>query len=668
MKWSSLIGVVLGVLLVVPYVAAFGVTMQTLGLHSNGTQYEDFENGFWIVYGMNHTSHAYYTRIINATTNETVLELDYRIGSVVQVESGKGMLVTSMKRYSLMFYRIEDGSYQLIWKLDTRKYGWISYVLPVENEGLILLGTVDTSPNDFGGHYILGIDFNGNLKFATNLHVTGQMVSDIIPVKNREYLVIIPGLGGGTPYLGLIDGSGNIIRSIRIDYPVASNIYIQKHRFIMISWNKKADGYINNIKTYYGIWTLNLTHVATVELPHGLLGASPIFDNSSLYLFTVKKTNTAYNLVEYRYLLNGTLLWTKKVQRLEFGELQGNTGMVTQLVRWVLLPYPNVYVGVHLAGRTVNIVAVDFRNGIPLSSVHLPVVKSPTGYYIFYDAHYLYMWHRVYILNTSGIPSALLVKSNLPANVTVGGAYFGVTPFYVKLKPGKYSLYILRRGYAPLKRVLTVGPHEGIGFFANLTPLNATVLLNSTPLSQVNIVPLGITVDTPSNVSLHNGTYTFVFTPKKYLGQYLTVRRIVTLHPNETLSLNVKLPFIRSKLVVTSNVHNATVYVDDKQVGEIPVQVFVTPGIHNVTVMADGYVSKSIEINATCPILNVSVSLKSLPTSSNMTPYSSASKAPSTSPLSSENRPQQSTHSVCGPGFIVVLTITSLFYIKRRRF
>ena len=223
-----------------------------------------------------------------------------------------------------------------------------------------------------------------------------------------------------------------------------------------------------------------------------------------------------------------------------------------------------------------------------------------------------------------------------------------------------------------MERVLTVGPHEGIRFFANLTPLNATVVLNSTPAAEVDIVPAGITVDTPSRVSLRNGTYTLIFGSKDYPAQYGRIRKTITLRPNETTVINVELPLIRSKLLVTSNVENATVYVDGKRVGRVPLKVFVIPGSHNVTVTAEGYLPKSIEVDATGPVLNVSIGLTPVVKPKTASPSTSTEVVSHTdqargSDDSTKTQSGVSIHSICGPGFFVVLLAIVPLVMKRTK-
>ncbi|WP_054840715.1 hypothetical protein [Thermococcus peptonophilus] len=209
---------------------------------------------------MNSKTHSYFTKIVNASNNETVLTINERVGPVVPVEGGKYFLLTTIgNEYSLRLYRLEDGEYSLVWKFDTSRYGWVSSVLPpVKDKDLILAGTVDVSQNNFGGHYVIGLDFSGTLKFATNLHVKRNTVSDILPAGgNGMYLVIIPpGLGHGLPYLGLIDESGNIVKSVRVNYPWASQyVYVQGRDFVMVSWHEKDEGVRKGSKNL--LWNLD---------------------------------------------------------------------------------------------------------------------------------------------------------------------------------------------------------------------------------------------------------------------------------------------------------------------------------------------------------------------------------------------------------------------------
>ncbi|WP_367883146.1 PEGA domain-containing protein [Thermococcus peptonophilus] len=444
-------------------------------------------------------------------------------------------------------------------------------------------------------------------------------------------------------------------------------------------------GYVKDLKTYYGIWTLNLTHVATVELPHRFLGATPVFDNNMLYLFTVEKSNSTYNLIESKYHLNGTLVWRRKVGKLKFEELPepSNNCVISggENVLPIILPYSNVYVGVYLVGKAVNVVAVDFKDAIPPlanASITLPVTYNEWGgcsVGFMYDNKYIEAGSEVYSINTTAIPSAVIVDSNLPANVTVDGKWSGKTPFYLNVEPGRHRVEIVRRNYSPpIERVVRVGSHEGVRVFATLTPLNATVVLTSTPTAEVDILPAGITVNTPSNVSLRNGTYTLIFKSKEYPGQYERIRKTVTLlPPNETRTINVELSLIRSELNINSTVENATVYIDGKMVGgNSPLQVFVVPGSHNVTLKAQGYLPESVEINATRPVLNVSVALTPVTDSNRDETFSSPTTATpsithsSTSLKPTETESKKDTHSTCGPGFMVFLSITAVFALRRR--
>ncbi|GEM_PF-5730300 len=654
-----LLAIFVGMLLVVPVVVAFDVKLAFVESQDDYSGIY-FTNGLWVIYQENSTSHMHSTRIVNASSGETVLTINDLLGSVVPVDEGYLLVSTVSKENSLRLYRLNGEKYTLVWKIDTSRYGWVSYILPVHEKNLILAGTVDASKENLGGHYIIGVDFGGKLKFATNLHVVGNTVSSILPAGNGKYLVVVPGFGKGLPYFGLIDESGNVLKSVRINYPVASiKIYIQDDKFVMASWRDKSEGYIPDIKTYYGIWTLNLTPVAIVELPYEFLGAVPIFDNNSLYLFMVKQLNSTCTLVESKYLLNGTLQWRRDVQSLKFSEPLKGYWMSTNSISTVLLPYHNVHVGVYPCGATVNVVAIDFRNAVPLASTYLPMGKGPNYYFAYYDAKYIYTGPKVYLIDTSWVPSAVLIDSIPPGNVTIDERHFGLTPLYTRLSAGRHEVRIVRGNYSPVERVLTIGPHEGIRLSVHLSPLNATLCLNSTPVAEVDIVPEGITVYTPAKVSLHNGTYILIFKSKEYPAQYGSVRKTVELSPNETAFINVELPLIRSELIVTSNVVNATVYVDGKPVGRSPVRVFVIPGFHNITVRANGYIMKSVVVNVTKPTLNVSVDLSPVvePGTSPIKPLSNTTQILTSSTSKVNNN---SSHLVCGPGLIVIFAVSVL--------
>lgn len=372
---AVVVGVLIGFLLMASPAGAFEVKLAFVG-PSGDYSGEYFMNGFWVVYRENYASNTYFTEIINASSGKTVLALNDFVAHVVPVGNKYLLVSTGKNEYYLRLYRNEGGTYTLVWNIDVTKYGWVSYILPVPEKNLILVGTVDVSQDDFGGHYVLGVDFSGKIKFATNLHVVGQAVSAIIPTGNGKYLAIVPGLGGGTPYFGLINESGNIVRSLRMWYPVtAATVYIQK-RYIMVAWQNKSEGKISEIKTYYGVWTLNLTPVATFKLPYRFLEAIPIFANDSLYLFTVKNSGLTCTLMESRYLQNGTLVWSRVVQKTKLANLS-KFGISLDTVASVLLPYPNVGVIVYPCGDRANIVAVDFTTAVPLEKLVRENVARP---------------------------------------------------------------------------------------------------------------------------------------------------------------------------------------------------------------------------------------------------------------------------------------------------
>lgn len=184
------------------------------------------------------------------------------------------------------------------------------------DRNLILVGTTDVSQDNFGGHYIVGMSFDGNIRFATKLNVTGNFISKIISLGDGRYLVIVPAPVGASAYLALIDENGDILKSERVGTSFGGGVYLQDG-FVIVSWHEGDSDLIKDIRTVWGIWTRDLVSIAIVNTSYEWLGATPVFDGDSIYLFKISKYHTKPILKEAKYLLNGTLVWVKNVTLLE---------------------------------------------------------------------------------------------------------------------------------------------------------------------------------------------------------------------------------------------------------------------------------------------------------------------------------------------------------------
>jgi len=330
----------------------------------------------------------------------------------------------------------------------------------------------------------------------------------------------------------------------------------------------------------------------------------------------------------------------------------------------VIKPYSNVYLGVYMLETTLEVVAVDFRSGILLPNVSLAMDDLKETTYFGYDQRFVRVNNRVYELDFSGIPSVLVVDSNLVANVSLDGNPVGTTPVRLEVSPGVHSLKIVRKNYTPVLRKIMVQPHTGHFVYANLSPLNGTVILNSVPRARVYVSPIEEIVETPATLSLPNGTYSLTFFSAEHFDQYGIVRKELELEPNETLTISVTLPLLKSNLTVRANVENATVYVDGNEAGIAPLSVLIPIGIHNITVKASGYAPYSVVVNAT----DVNVTLLARLEAENMALSKSPSPPNETSGESTTGNPggaDDTGNPVCGPGGIMLV---SLVYAVLRRY
>ncbi|WP_457752497.1 PEGA domain-containing protein [Thermococcus sp.] len=668
-------------ILMIPYAGAFSVhqVFQGSPLPNTNSDFcaEYFENGFWVITTGNYSPDRFFTKIINASINRVVLTLRESISYVGSLDGSRYLIIaTNSPEASVRLYQKSGGTYTLVWKFSMGEHEGISALLLLKNKKLIIVATAEYSQG-----YTLrvrGIGFGGELKFVTDVPYRGSPISRILPLGGDRLLLIAPSLGG--TYLAIIDESGKLIKSFKSSGP---GVYLQG-KYIMLTEDIWDNNSSQKIRSKLDVLDLNLTLRASIPLPFLAMDiypySYPIFSNNTLYLFRIERPifgKVEYSLLEYKYAPDGTLYWRRKVQSLSFSQLPNQTGFFTTFIFNQSLIYPNVYVGLFPAGKVVNIIAVDFRNAIPLTNLTLPIPYDPyyKGFGFYYDGKYLYTWRRVDSLDFSEIPSAIFIDSGLPSNVTVDDKYRGSTPFYLRVTPGRHAVRIFRRDYEPVEKSVYIGPHEGVRVFADLKPLNATVFINSTPVARVQIVEKGTSVITPASISLPNGNYTLIVESRDYPAAYEQIVKTITLTPNETLDLNFNLSLVRSKLVVVSNVENASVYLDGKPMGKTPFIRFVRLGVHNITITAEGYVSKSLEINATRPLEKLVVNLThvekktevSNTTSSNTSTEVNTTATPSTisSHKLSTTSPENSG-SICGPGLVVLLPLLALFLRRKR--
>jgi len=80
-----------------------------------------FVDGFWILKYNDFENGTFWTKIINASTNETLLEIPGRVSSVKFLDGGREVLISP--RYFVRMYRLIDGSYQLQWEKYVGTYG-----------------------------------------------------------------------------------------------------------------------------------------------------------------------------------------------------------------------------------------------------------------------------------------------------------------------------------------------------------------------------------------------------------------------------------------------------------------------------------------------------------------------------------------------------------------
>ena len=671
-------GIVVAVLIIMLFTPAVGAMKVSLYSvcpvrSSQGHLSAYFEDGFWILNYQDYKNQVFWTRLINASTNRTVFYSNNIAGPFSFFNNGKGMVVFSGN--SVGMYKLSGGDFQLVWEtpIDS-KYGWVSAISVYPSKNLILLGTT----GGVDGHYVIGLSMNGELRFETKLNVKGGAVSNILSAGDGRYLIIIPGPVGASFYFGLIDGSGNLLASEKRGKFTEGRVYLEGN-FVMAPWHNKGSGYLNEIKTVWGIWTRSLVPVVFINTSYQYLDATPVFDGNSLYLFTVADYFGKNPVLrESKYSPSGELMWVKNLTTLwpyiplyNFTDNGPKMYPVMPSVIPVLMPYSNVYVGIYMLGKTLKVVAVDFRDGVLLSNVSVDIPGlNGEEIDLSYNNNYISVNNYTYRLDFKDIPSVLQVDSSPKAQVFVDGKAFGQTPLTIKVAPGTHIIKVLRKGYTPFIENISVEPHTGYRVFANLSLMNGTLILNSTPSAEVYINPIGKIVNTPAGVSLRNGTYVLSFSARRYTSQYGNVSRHIEIGPNETINVSVNLPLLKSNITVVSNVENSTVYLDGKPVGNSPLSLLVPVGVHNITVKAPGYVPYSLRINAIKPTMNISVTLKASPQTSCSSSASSATITRSTPIITQSSTVSSSStsasRSLCGPGLVVLLSLSALCLWRKR--
>jgi len=186
----------------------------------------------------------------------------------------------------------------------------------------------------------------------------------------------------------------------------------------------------------------------------------------------------------------------------------------------------------------------------------------------------------------------------LNAEVKVDGNLVGKTPLNLKLKPGSYSIEISKSGYDT--RVEKIDVRAGTRNAFNFRLSEFLVNLNINSLSKSGVVyvdgnMVGRLRDGKLNVKVRPGRRVISVRGDEEFGE-------VTINVPEVKehSVFVDVSLLSGKLVISSNVDEADVYVDGQNVGKVKEYRFemdLKPGRHIVELKKERYESVKSEVN-----------------------------------------------------------------------
>ena len=184
-------------------------------------------------------------------------------------------------------------------------------------------------------------------------------------------------------------------------------------------------------------------------------------------------------------------------------------------------------------------------------------------------------------------PARLTVYSDPPgAEVYVNGDLLGKTPVRDhELAPGRYNIIVLKEGYEPYERNVTLNPDQDYSINAKLEYTMSRLVVKSEPEGASVFVNGELIGKTPTEKILEPGTYEVTVS----LEGYETYETDITLEKGEVRELSLTLDAI-GYLNIKSNPPGADVYLNGEHIGRTPIENYkVRAGEYRITLEKDGY-------------------------------------------------------------------------------
>jgi tetratricopeptide (TPR) repeat protein len=193
-----------------------------------------------------------------------------------------------------------------------------------------------------------------------------------------------------------------------------------------------------------------------------------------------------------------------------------------------------------------------------------------------------------------------LTSTPTGASFTIDGKQAGITPWSGDIRPGNHKVVVSAAGYAKEERIVQVQPSRDsdVTFALNRAPGPGKLHIETEPPEAT------VSID---NVQVGTSPYSGEIAPGDHQltvasEGYKTIAQVVSLEPNQALSLKLALQAAQAGQVppliaVASDPGGASLFVDGKLMGSTPVKARSTPGPHEIKLALDGYVTRTGKIN-----------------------------------------------------------------------
>lgn len=187
---------------------------------------------------------------------------------------------------------------------------------------------------------------------------------------------------------------------------------------------------------------------------------------------------------------------------------------------------------------------------------------------------------------------------SVPDNVDVkiishGGAKFGVTPKSQNLPPAVYVFEFSKPGYQTTWKKLICKPGKDEDFEINLSPVSASVIIQSTPKGATlskDDKPIG---ETP--VAIHNlplGVHTYTLSKPGF-----STREIrFPLEDERPKLVEVNMNSNVGQMVIRSTPSNANIFINDEPRGQTPATLTMERGEYKIKLELAGYASQEEKV------------------------------------------------------------------------